>query len=171
MGLIDKLSGGERRSIGCAPEVAQLVLAEPGLLDELFIGLLLNDVVVRSRTAHSLYFIADKQPELLQPYKQRIFAEIAPIPQWEVRQQVCKILVKLELSETDLDQALRLFMSYLEDRSSIVKTCAMQGLADLTLLSPELTPNIKPLLLDLTLSGTAAMRARGRKLLAKMADQ
>ena len=54
---------------------------------------------------------------------------------------------------------------YLRDRSSIVKTFAMQALADLASQDASLRAQILPLLEELTAIGTPAMRARGRKLL------
>jgi hypothetical protein len=57
---------------------------------------------------------------------------------------------------------------YLEDQSSIVKTCAMHGLAGLTRLDPSLLPEVLDLLRILTRSGTPAMRARGRKLMRRL---
>lgn len=57
---------------------------------------------------------------------------------------------------------------YLRDQSRIVKTCAMQGLADLTKQDPTLRNSIRPLLSSLARTGSAAMKSRGRKLLAQL---
>jgi hypothetical protein len=59
-------------------------------------------------------------------------------------------------------------LSYLEDRSSIVKTCALQGLADLTRQNASLLPEVVDLLNIHSRSGTPAMRARGRMLLKQL---
>jgi hypothetical protein len=47
----ERLRGGERRSIGKSNEVAAMVLKEPVLFDVLFYGLLVDDPVVRMRSA------------------------------------------------------------------------------------------------------------------------
>jgi hypothetical protein len=57
---------------------------------------------------------------------------------------------------------------YLGDRSSIVKTFALQGLADLTTDDPALRAEVMEILRQSASSGTAAMKARSRKLLAQM---
>ena len=57
---------------------------------------------------------------------------------------------------------------YLEDRSSIVKTSALQGLADLARHDASLLPKVMELLRESTRSGTAAMKARSRKLLLQL---
>ncbi len=169
-GILNKLTGGDRRSVGAAAEVAAEVLRNEGLMEELFAGLLFDDPILRSRTAHALMQVAGQRPDLVQPYKDRILEEVAPLEQWEVREQICKILPALALSPTDIDRVLRLFQAYLEDRHSIVKTCAMQGMADLTRHDPALTPEIRFLIENLSMNGTAAMRARGRKLLKSLSS-
>jgi hypothetical protein len=60
-----------------------------------------------------------------------------------------------------------ILIDYLRDSSSMVKTFAMQALADLTKQAPELRPAVLQQLKKLTVRGTPAMRARGRKLLAE----
>jgi len=45
--LLLQLSGGDRRSIGRANDVAVAVLADPGRLDELFAGLTHGDPLMR----------------------------------------------------------------------------------------------------------------------------
>jgi hypothetical protein len=54
---------------------------------------------------------------------------------------------------------------YLEDRSSIVRTFALQGLADLVREEPSLRPRVVEILREAARNGTPAMKARSRKLL------
>ena len=58
--------------------------------------------------------------------------------------------------------------SWLDDSSSIVKTFAMQGLADLIPQCPSLEPKVLDIARTLSRGGTAAMRARGRILLKSL---
>jgi hypothetical protein len=57
---------------------------------------------------------------------------------------------------------------YLTDSSSIVKTFAIQALADIASKDLELYPWIKIHLTELTAEGIPAMKARGKKLLAEL---
>jgi len=57
---------------------------------------------------------------------------------------------------------------YLEDRSSIFKTSALQGFADLAQDDASIRPGVIEILREATRSGTAAMKARGRKLLIRL---
>lgn len=54
------------------------------------------------------------------------------------------------------------------DRRMIVKTFALQGLADLADGGASMRPAVIELLRESTRNGTAAMKARGRKLLVQM---
>jgi hypothetical protein len=49
--LLDRLHGGDRRSIGRVPEVVAEVLGNPGLFGELITGMEHPDPVVRMRAA------------------------------------------------------------------------------------------------------------------------
>jgi hypothetical protein len=58
--------------------------------------------------------------------------------------------------------------SWLDDGSSIVKTAALQGLAELTRHDLALLPRVLDVLRIQGLSGTPAMRARSRIWLLKL---
>jgi hypothetical protein len=57
---------------------------------------------------------------------------------------------------------------YLEDQSSIVRTFALQALADLSRNDAGLRSRVREILEESVATGTAAMRARARKLLKKL---
>jgi len=78
---------------------------------------------------------------------------------------VAQILPRLQLTPKERDQAASILFDYLEDKSSIVKTFAMQALADLSQQDSHLRKHLVLILEFLTANGTHAMRARGRKLL------
>jgi hypothetical protein len=81
------------------------------------------------------------------------------------------MIPRLELNARERLVAVDILFDYLRDRSSIVKTFAMQGLADLAVKDPLLRRKLLPLLQELTEIGTPAMRARGRKLLQHLNQQ
>ena len=84
---------------------------------------------------------------------------------------VAQMLPRLELSPAERRQALDILLGYLDDESKIVKTFAMQGLADLAWQDPQLRTEVLPVLVKLTASGSPAMRSRGRKLLMQLGTE
>lgn len=163
--ILNKLAGGHRRSIGRSNEVAAEVLAHPALFLELFVGLSNDDPVIRMRAADAVEKITAQRPELLQPFKRKLLAIAGSSDQQEIRWHAALMLPRLALSCKERAVALDIVFDYLRDKSSIVKTFAMQAIWDLASADPKLKAQIIPLIEELTLIGTAAMRARGRKLL------
>ncbi len=74
----------------------------------------------------------------------------------------------MKLTRSECRRVAEIFNSWLDHSSSIVKTCAMQGLAELTLQDPSRKDDIIDLLRTLNRSGTPAMRARGKALLSQL---
>ena len=166
--ILSKLEGGDRRSIGRSNEVVAEVLADPGLFDTVFSGLLMDNPLLRMRSADAIEKITARHPEFLFPYKTKLIEQVARIDQKEVRWHVAQMVSRVEWNKTERKRVWGVLLEYLNDRSSIVRTFAMQALADLAQQAPELQPTALVHLRELTAIGTPAMKARGRKLLAEM---
>jgi hypothetical protein len=168
--LLQSLSGGDRRSVGESNRAASVVLAQPELIAVLFRGLDVADPVLRMRCADAIEKVTAKLPELLRPYKKKILQRLSRIEQQEVRWHVAPMLARLPLTRAEEDVAVNLLLGYTNDRSSIVKALSMQALADIALRSRRLLPEITQHIRELTVIGTPAMKARGRKLLKLLAN-
>ena len=120
------------------------------------------------RAADALEKISREHPVLLQAYKAQLLALAAETTQQEVRWHLALMIPRLRLTISECRRVAELLQRYVEDRSSIVNTFAMQGLSDLTRQDATLRPMVLELLRALTRSGTPAMRARGRILLGQM---
>jgi hypothetical protein len=166
--ILRKLEGGDRRSIGRSEEVVSDVLKNPLLSKDLVAGLSATDAIVRMRASDAMEKISLVHPEYLGSYKGFLIQQAAISDQKEVRWHLAQVLPRLSLSQKEKQQVVDTLLSYFSDRSSIVKTFAMQAFADIARQSPNLRPSILVHLRELTASGTPAMKARGRKLLAEM---
>lgn len=166
--VLQKLGGGDRRSIGRSDEVVAEVLAEPSLFGPLFEGLLQPDPLIRMRSADAIEKITRQHPAYLQPYKTQLIQQVAHIDQQEVCWHVAQLFSRLELTPNERPAVLHVLSTYLNHPSKIVKTCAMQALADLAEQDAALQPSIVAQLETLTASGSPAMQSRGRKLLAHL---
>jgi hypothetical protein len=167
-GVIEKLKGGDRRSIGRSNEVAREVLENPALFPELFSGMLHEDPVVRMRSADAAEKVTETQPELIQPYKVQLLRGISKFSEKEVRWHVAQMLPRLKLTRSERDEAVEVLLGYLKDKSSIVKTFSMQALADLAARDTRLLAEVLPLVERLTRFGSPAMASRGSRLLKEL---
>lgn len=154
--------------IGRADEVATMVAKKTKLFASLIAGLWSADELVRMRAADAAEKVTRTKRELLQPYKKELLGLLAEESQQEVRWHLAAMIPRLSLTAKERQIAADSLHAYLEDRSSIVKTFALQGLADLAEGDPSMRPAVIELLRESTRSGTAAMKARSRKLLARM---
>jgi HEAT repeat protein len=165
--VLARLQGGDRRSVGRAAEVVQAVLAEPRLFGAVFEALFHADDVVRMRAADVIEKVTAKRPDLLRPYKRRVLREMAASQQMEVRWHAAQLLPRLALTGRERAQAAAVLTGYLSDESSIVRTFALQALADLAAQDPALEPAVRARLEEALKSGSPAMRSRARRLLRR----
>jgi hypothetical protein len=168
--ILKKLAGGDRRSIGRSNEVVAEVLSRPALFRFLVKGLIDENPIIRMRAADALEKTAAQRPELLRPHKNTLLEIAGRTLQQEIRWHMALLFPRMNLGAKQRSVAVDILFDYLRDKSSIVKTCAMQGLAGLAVQDPRLKAKILPLLKELADVGTPAMRARGRKLLAGLAE-
>ncbi len=136
--LLQKLEGGDRRSIGKADEVVRLVLKNPALFKEIVEGMYHDNPIIRMRCADAAEKITLKHPEYLIPYKKTLINRISGINQQEVRWHVAQMLPRMELSNEEKNQAIALLHSYLQDKSNIVKTFSLQALTDFAIKDDHL---------------------------------
>ena len=165
--ILIQLQGGDRRSIGRADEVARLVLKAPRRFRELIACLWDENPVVRMRAADAAEKVSAKKPRRLDRHKPELLGLLAETEQIELRWHLAAMIPRLRLTPAERQRAATTLQHYLDDRSSIVKTFALQGLADLAQNDAVLCAMVKPLLEEAARSGTPAMRARARHLLRK----
>jgi hypothetical protein len=163
-----KLAGGDRRSIGRSEEVVADVLADPSLFGAVFAGLADEDPIIRMRAADVVEKVSAKHPECLASFKHTLLGPVAAIEQQEVRWHVAQMIPRLDLDAGERSLAVDILLGYTEDQSKIVKTFAMQALADLALVDDGLRARVVPTLVELTETGSPAMKSRGRRLLAAL---
>ena len=163
--LISKLKGNDRRSIGRAIEVVALVLREPRRFPELMGFLWSDDPVVRMRAADAAEKISVQKPRLFAPFKAELLGLLLEAEQQELRWHLALMIPRLALTKKERQRAAEGLRRYLEDRSSIVKTFALQGLTELAEADRSLLTEVREMLAEAERAGTPAMRARARKLL------
>lgn len=166
--ILSLLQGGDRRTIGRSGQVAALVAKNPALFPELIAGLWSEDPLVRMRAADAAEKVTRENHDLLRPFKNELLGLLAEATEQELRWHLAAMVPRLPLSAAERHRAASWLRAFLEDRSSIVKTFALQALADLAQDAPALRPEVIELLRAAARHGTPAMKARSRKLLLRL---
>jgi hypothetical protein len=152
-------------------EVVALIEEHPKSARSLVECLWDEDLWVSMRAAHAVELLSRKRASLFDAYSASLLGLLAGTTQQKVRWHLAVVVPRLQLTDADCRRVAEILQSYLQDKSSIVKTCAMQGLADLTDRYASLRATVIDLIRELTRTGTPAMRARGRKLLLTLERQ
>jgi hypothetical protein len=160
--------GRHRLDVGRAKEVAALILAKPRKAGQLLECLWDEDPGVANRAADALERVSYKRPSQAAAWTESLIGLMAEAEQNKLRWNLALLVPRLELSVEEARRVATALRTYLDDRSSIVKTAAMHGLAALTRHDPKLLPEVLDMLRILSRSGTPAMRARGRILLKQL---
>lgn len=162
------LEGAHKLALGRVCEVAELVAAKPGKARQVAECMFDENAGVANRAADALERASCRQPSLLAPYKDLLLGRMADAEEKKLRWNLALMASRLQLSVAETRRAAAILHSWLEDESSIVKACAMSGLAGVARQNATLMPEVLDLLRILARSGTPAMRARGRILLKKL---
>ena len=157
---------------GRVPKIAELICAQPRRAARLIELLWDDDPGVASRAADVLERIShDPSPALsrvLAEYKEALLGLLPDAQFPKLRWNLAFLIPRLALTLAEARRAAATLYTFLEDRSSIVKTAALQGLADLIRHDPESLPAVLDLLRIQGRSGTPAMRARSRHLIQRL---
>lgn len=129
--LRDRLRKGDRRSVGAAGAVADLVRQDAALLPQLIDLLDDNDEAVVAHAAHAMMQIALDGPARFDPFVDPLLARLEQLRQWEIGEQLPKILVRTKLSEEQVERLAGIFSANINARSNIVAACSLQGMVDL----------------------------------------
>jgi hypothetical protein len=167
--ILGLLAGGDRRSIGRSNQVAEMVSGHPGLFPKLLQGFWSKNSLVRKRAADAAEKVTRKHPELLPPHRKELLGLMVEAEEPELRWHLAAMVSRFKLEARERRLAASLLTGYLNDRSSIVRTFALQGLAELSQIDPGLRPEVLETLKRAARNGTPAMKARSRKLLRRLA--
>ena len=166
--ILSLLEGKDRRSIGAADRVVAMVSKDPKQFTALIAGMWSTDGVVRMRAADAAEKVTRRRPSLLQVYKRELLGLLGEAREKELRWHLAAMIPRLNLNAAERVWVVETLTGYLDDQGSIVKTFALQGLADLATKEPSLAPAVVEKLRGAMRNGTAAMKARARKLLLQM---
>ncbi len=163
--LRNKLTGGNRTSIGDSQAVIQDVLLSPNKLKEIYSLFFDDDPVVVMRSSYIAMKVAEVNPATVKPFKKSLLADLEKFKQQELRWHIPQLLVHLSLVPTEKRKAYSIIMSWAEtDKSKIVAYYALQTAADFAETDPNLLENFIPRLRKLNESGAKSVSNRCKKI-------
>ncbi len=168
--LINRLRGGDLRSIGRVAEVVALVGDDPAAFDALFAAMFSDEPLVKMRAADAAEKISQQHPHLLRPHKAALLGELPPGLRQEVYWHIPLMLTRVPLTDAELERAWAQTVDILHSgsKSRILVVNCLQGLADISLQSGWRREEAAVLIRAQMEVGSPAIRARGRKLLAAL---
>lgn len=120
------------------------------------------------RAADASEKVTRRNPELLRPCRKELLGLLGETNEQELRWHSAVMVPRLALNSNERQRAISLLNSYMQGRSSIVKTFALQGLADLARDGASIRSTVMEILREARRSGTPAVKARSRKLLHEL---
>ena len=170
--VLEKLKGGDFRSIGKSNEVTKSVLRNPKLFREVFEGMTDTDPLIRMRAADVAEKVSKEHPEYLQAFKLRLINEIAEIPQQEVRWHTAQMFSRLSLTPKERSSIAKILFAWVKnEKSNIVRVMSLQTLSDFAKQDKRIESKVVSLLQKFMASNSPSLKSRSRKLLKEFADK
>ena len=147
---LEKLKGGNLRSIGKSNEVVRYILNSPALFGGVFTGLFHEDPVIRMRSADGIEKVTKVRPMYLQPYKDRLIKDVTKINQEEVCRRLAQMFSCLELNREEKMAVAEILCSWIDsEKSKIVIVNSLHTMAKFAKEEQGMRPVVKK---DLTIS-------------------
>ncbi|MFI5229103.1 MAG: hypothetical protein ACHQWU_08540 [Gemmatimonadales bacterium] len=159
------LSGGDRRSIGRVAEVIAAVRAAPRRLPALIKALGASDGVVALRAADAIEKLSRVDAVRVGRYRATLLTAAAGTADPAIRWNLIQALERLTSGARESARLVRrLEVWYLTDRSAIVRASALDAVVSLAERDARLRAAARRVFDDARRSGSAAVRARARRL-------
>lgn len=166
--ILEKLRGGDLRSIGQANEVAQEIERNPALFGLVFSGLYDREPVVRMRSADVIEKVTKNKPELLSGYTSKAIPILAFAEQQEVCWHMAQVAPRLECTANEENEIIEVLKRYLSHKSKIVIVSAMESLAIFAERDSSILHEVIGIIKRLKKKGSPAVQSRGQKLLKRL---
>jgi HEAT repeat protein len=169
--VLEWLLGGDLRSDGLSTEVANFVLANPLLMDELLEGLDEEQDLVRGRTADALEKIARQSPELLVPSLPKLLAVANDDPLPMVKMHIAMLLGHLAMYTEHAGAITHALLEMLDDRSVFARSWAIASLCIMGRKHQQERSRIVESIAGLQGDSSIAIRTRVRNALTVLTDE
>jgi HEAT repeat protein len=135
--VLDRLSGGDLCTEGRAEEVALDIINDPSLLAALTEGLHSESKVIRGRACMAMEVISREHPNLLSSMIPDLIALASGDTVSQARWHLAEVFGNVPGSDGEAEQIISILFEYLNEKSKIVRYCAVQTLGILGKGSPR----------------------------------
>ena len=165
------LKGGHPNSLGNTIEVVEMVLKNPGRLEELYLCYFSDDEVVRMRVSNAIKRITKEKEQLVIPYLDRFLGEISDIDQASAKLTLAQLFLMLEshMTSHQFKRAKQILLKNLNESDDwIVLNRTMETLSVWALGDEDLKVSIMPRLKQLKKDPRKSVYAKASKKLAQL---
>ena len=169
--LLDKLKGGDLRSIGRSNAVVRQIHGQPAF-DQLFKGMFDDDRLVVMRSADAIEKITALTPRYLKPHKKSLIRLIRSARDKELKWHLALLVSRVALGQIEIGEIWHRVTGWATDgnESKIVRVNSVQCLFELLKQYPRLTSDFRQTLVNLESQGVPSITARIKKLKKQMGE-
>ena len=166
----EQLTGGHPNSLGNTIEVVDEILAQPSLLEDLYLCYGSQDPVVRLRVSNAMKRVCQAHPEWVAPYLDRLLTQTSLIDQASTKWTLSILFVLLDTYMTAQQRkaAITVMKKNLLYDDWIVQNTTADSLFYFAKSSPDLSTWLVPQLQILQLSRHKSVSRRVTKILSAL---
>jgi len=169
--ILEWLLGGDLRSDGLSSEVADFVLANPELVEDLVEGLDESQDLVRGRTADALEKVGRVNPQIVAAFLPRLLSAAQNDPIAMVKMHIAMLLGHLAMLAEHSESITETLLDMLDDGSVFAISWAIASLCIMGRMYPGQRERIITAIAKLQRDPSIAIRTRVRKALNVLTDE
>ena len=165
------LIGGDRRSIAGSNRARALIERDPARIGELTGLARDDDWLVSLRALDLLEKFAHDRPDWVEPHKRIFIGPLSRSDKWEIRLQIVRALPLFRWTPAQTTRVEAILTESVSYPQLFVRAWALDGLASLASDRPRLVPLVRRYLSEFERSPSKALRARARRIAARLDRQ
>jgi HEAT repeat protein len=169
--LTSLLAGHDLRSDGMATEVAELILENEELFDEILEGLGDQNPVVRGRSSDAIEKIARKRPDLVSPHLSNLIEIAKKDEVMMVRMHLAMVMGHILVTDVEIRDIFSVLKYLLNDKSVFTRSWTIVSLCILARKIPKYHKEIVEIIAPMKMDRSTAIRTKARKAIDVLLDE
>jgi hypothetical protein len=161
--LLSLLAGHDLHSDGMATDVAELVLENEDLFDEILEGLGHQNPEIRGRSSDAIEKIARKRPDLVSPHLDHLIKIAKTDEVMMVRMHLAMVMGHLLVIDVNISVIFSILIYLLNDKSVFTRSWAIVSLCILARKFPRHHKEIVEIIAPMKMDKSTAIRTKARK--------